>query len=102
MIGLFVGLTTQLQIKMTSSLSHNISGVMKNCIQTFMGAAIYRTPMTFKGVCGVLLVVGGSCSYALERIRINSTLEKTESERTKLITKDVERSELLEASVVDE
>ena len=98
MIGLLVGFTTQLQIKMTSSLSHNISGVMKNCIQTFMGAAI----MTFKGVCGVLLVVGGSCSYALERIRINSNNEKTENERIKLISKDVEKDELLEASVVDE
>ena len=93
MIGLLVGFTTQLQIKMTSSLSHNISGVMKNCIQTFMA---------FKGVCGVLLVVGGSCSYALERIRINSNNEKTENERIKLISKDVEKDELLEASVVDE
>lgn len=36
-VGLFVGITTQLQIKYTSSLSHNISGVAKNCIQTFMG-----------------------------------------------------------------
>ena len=97
-----MGVTTQLQIKVTSSLSHNISGVMKNCIQTFMGAAVYRTPMTFKGVCGVLLVVGGSCSYALERIRINANNEKTESERAQLIKKDVEKSELLEASVVDE
>ena len=75
---------------------------MKNCIQTFMGAAIYRTPMTFKGVFGVFLVVGGSCSYALERIRINSNNEKTENERIKLISKDVEKDELLEASVVDE
>ena len=32
-IGLFVGITTYLQIQYTSSLSHNISGVMKNCIQ---------------------------------------------------------------------
>ena len=71
-VGLFVGITTQLQIKYTSSLSHNISGVAKNCIQTFMGAAIYRTPLTFTGVCGVLLVVGGSFTYTLERIRINS------------------------------
>lgn len=32
-VGLIVGLTTYLQIQYTSSLSHNISGVMKNCIQ---------------------------------------------------------------------
>ena len=33
LVGLFVGITTYLQIQYTSSLSHNISGVMKNCIQ---------------------------------------------------------------------
>lgn len=89
-VGLFVGVATQLQIKYTSSLSHNISGVMKNCIQTFMGAAIYRTPLTIKGICGVLLVVGGSFTYALERMHINS-LAKSQEENTKLLSKDIEK-----------
>ena len=64
-VGLFVGIATQMQIKYTSSLSHNISGVMKNCIQSFIGAAIYQTPLTLKGICGVLLVVGGSLPMRL-------------------------------------
>ena len=68
-IGLFVGITTYLQIQYTSSLSHNISGVMKNCIQSFMGAYLYHTTITGKGFLGILLVVGGSFSYALERIQ---------------------------------
>ena len=63
-----VGLATQYQIKYTSSLSHNISGVVKNSIQSFMGAAIYHTSMTPRGICGILLSVGGSISYAVERI----------------------------------
>jgi singapore isolate B (sub-type 7) whole genome shotgun sequence assembly, scaffold_19 len=100
-VGLFVGITTQLQIKYTSSLSHNISGVAKNCIQTFMGAAIYRTPLTFTGVCGVLLVVGGSFTYTLERIRINSQKEKNpDQESIQLISK--EKNQLAEVAVVDE
>ena len=90
-VGLLVGFTTYLQIQYTSSLSHNISGVMKNCIQvyiflkkqlihdqSFIGAKIYHTPITTKGILGIILVVYGSLSYALERIakirRIKSNL----------------------------
>lgn len=103
LIGLLVGLTTQLQIKYTSTLSHNISGVMKNCIQTFMGAAFYRTPLTLKGICGVILVVGGSLMYALERIRINKADEQLHKEqKTKLLNKDIENESQIEASVIDE
>ena len=95
-IGLFVGLTTQLQVKYTSTLSHNISGVFKNCIQTFFGAAYYKTPLTGKGVCGVMLVVAGSFAYAMERIRINAKEKEMNKEQTmNLINKE-------EPSVIDE
>lgn len=103
LIGLFVGLTTQLQIKYTSTLSHNISGVMKNCIQTFMGAAYYKTPLTFKGMCGLLLVVGGSFSYAWERIRMNSADEQLHKEQTtKLLPRDIEVESQTEPTIIDE
>ena len=103
LIGLLVGLTTQLQIKYTSTLSHNISGVMKNCIQTFMGAAYYHTPMTIKGILGVMLVVGGSIAYAMERIRINKLNETAQKEQTvKLLSKNYDMESQTEASVIDE
>lgn len=103
LIGLLVGLTTQLQIKYTSTLSHNISGVMKNCIQTFMGAAYYHTPMTMKGILGVMLVVGGSIAYAMERIRINKLNETAQKEQTvKLLSKNYDMESQTEASVIDE
>lgn len=34
-----------------------------------MGAYFYHTTITTKGFLGILLVVGGSFSYALERIQ---------------------------------
>ena len=87
LVGLLVGITTQMQIKATSSLTHNISGVVKNCIQTFMGAAIYHTQLTFKGICGVILVVSGSCCYALEQIRISSAKgEEQDVEKVQLVS----------------
>ena len=87
LVGLLVGITTQMQIKATSSLTHNISGVAKNCIQSFMGAAIYHTRLTLKGICGSILVVGGSCSYALEQIRINNAKsEEQDVEKVQLVT----------------
>ena len=87
LVGLLVGITTQMQIKTTSSLTHNISGVVKNCIQSFIGAAIYHTKLTFKGVFGILLVVSGSCSYALEQIRINNMKgEEQDMEKIQLVS----------------
>ena len=102
LIGLFVGLTTQLQIKYTSTLSHNISGVVKNCIQTFMGALFFKTQITLKGVCGVLLVVGGSFSYAYERIQINQSIDLKHKEQTTKLLNVKNDVELQEASVIDD
>lgn len=88
MVGLFVGIATQMQIKATSSLTHNISGVMKNCLQTFMGSAVYRTKITMKGFCGLFLVVCGSGAYAIERINTNECKEEG---------KDIEKIQLVDS-----
>ncbi|CBK25251.2 uncharacterized protein [Blastocystis hominis] len=91
-IGLMVGITTYLQIQYTSSLSHNISGVMKNCIQTFMGAYFYHTTITLKGFFGILLVVGGSLSYTLERLDVNR--KQRQEEATKALLGESSSQEL--------
>ena len=102
LIGSLVGITTQMQIKATSSLTHNISGVVKNCIQTFMGAAIYHTQLTFKGICGVILVVSGSCCYALEQIRINNAKgEEQDVEKVQLVINRTIRDEEEEKIMVN-
>lgn len=98
-IGLFVGVTTYLQIQYTSSLSHNISGVMKNCIQTFMGAYVYHTTITMKGLLGIVLVVGGSLSYALERIDVNK--KKLQEEANKALLKHSPADSLNESATLE-
>lgn len=67
LIGLTVGFTTFLQIEYTSPLSHNISGVMKNCIQTWIAAYWYDIYISMPGYIGIIMVVAGSFTYALER-----------------------------------
>ena len=50
-----------------------------------MGAYYYHTTITKKGLLGILLVVGGSFSYAMERIGIN----RQEEERNKIVAKEL-------------
>lgn len=98
-----MGITTYLQIQYTSSLSHNISGVMKNCIQvemhygtsgqTFMGAYFYHTTITLKGFLGILLVVAGSLSYTLERLETNRKQRKEEATKALLEESSVDGTE---------
>lgn len=47
-----------------------------------MGAYYYKTTITRKGLIGIILVVLGSVSYAMERIRIN----KKEREADKIVS----------------
>lgn len=93
LVGLFVGLATQLQIKYTSALSHNISGVMKNCIQSFIGALFYKNHLTMKSIWGILLVVSGSFSYALERLQVNTTVKQNEEPTSSLLNSEIQESE---------
>ena len=48
-----------------------------------MGAYFYGTTITKKGLLGIILVVIGSISYAMERIRINKQERETDKAATK-------------------
>ena len=50
-----------------------------------MGAYFYHTTITKKGLLGIFLVVGGSFSYAMERIAIN----RQEEEKDKIVVKEL-------------
>ena len=50
-----------------------------------MGAYFYHTTITKKGLLGIILVVGGSFSYAIERIAIN----RQEEEKDKIVVKEL-------------
>lgn len=57
-----------------------------------MGAYFYHTQITFKGLCGIALVVAGSLSYALERINANNKEDdEDEIANKRLLENDVEK-----------
>lgn len=49
-----------------------------------MGAYVYHTTITLKGFLGILLVVGGSLSYTLERLDVNRKQRKEEASKALL------------------
>lgn len=56
-----------------------------------MGAYFYHTRITTKGLVGIILVVAGSLSYALERISTNKQQEEDDAvAKEKLLEKDIE------------
>lgn len=65
--GFLIGIVTIMQIKVTSPLTHNISGTAKACVQTLIALAYYQNPTTVANMSGVALVLGGSFGYAVVR-----------------------------------
>lgn len=67
--GFAIGIVTILQIKVTSPLTHNISGTAKAAVQTVLALMIWRNPTTWLNLGGTALVLLGSLMYAVERTR---------------------------------
>lgn len=57
-----------------------------------MGAYFYHTTITLKGLFGILLVVGGSLSYTLERLDVNR--KQRQEEATKALLGESSSQEL--------
>jgi len=64
-MGFFMGYVVGLQIKVTSPLTHNISGVAKACFQTLIATLWYSTPKPFLWWVSTLAVLGGTSSYSV-------------------------------------
>eukprot|EP00164_Ancoracysta_twista_P006922 GFYU01009748.1.p1 GENE.GFYU01009748.1~~GFYU01009748.1.p1 ORF type:complete len:332 (-),score=134.92 GFYU01009748.1:209-1204(-) len=65
--GFMIGIVTVMQIKVTSPLTHNISGTAKACVQTILAFMIYGNPVTSQGAFGIFLVIFGSGVYTYVR-----------------------------------
>ncbi|XP_072026589.1 GDP-fucose transporter 1-like isoform X2 [Amphiura filiformis] len=61
--GFMIGFITGLQIKVTSPLTHNISGTAKACAQTIMAVMYFREYKTSLWWLSNALVLGGSGGY---------------------------------------
>ena len=59
-----------------------------------MGALFYKTPITVKGIIGMMLVVSGSFSYAWERIN-NKRGDSEKCERDPIVKKENGEKEVL-------
>jgi GDP-fucose transporter C1 len=65
--GFLIGIVTIMQIKLTSPLTHNISGTAKSCVQTVLALMIWRNETNFWNMLGVFLVLFGSAAYSYIR-----------------------------------
>lgn len=65
--GLLINIATYLQIRLTSALTHNISGTAKAAAQTVLGIIIYQNPVTAMGLLGVICVILGAFAYTYVR-----------------------------------
>ncbi|KAI1294580.1 GDP-fucose transporter 1 [Halotydeus destructor] len=61
--GFAIGYVTGLQIKVTSPLTHNISGTAKACVQTVMAVVHYGEIKSSLWWFSNLLVIFGSAAY---------------------------------------
>lgn len=61
--GIAIGYVTGLQIKVTSPLTHNISGTAKACAQTVIAVWHFATPKSALWWGCNMMVLGGSAAY---------------------------------------
>ncbi|XP_055684722.1 GDP-fucose transporter 1 [Lutzomyia longipalpis] len=62
--GFAIGYVTALQIKVTSPLTHNISGTAKACVQTVIATEIYSESKSFSWWLSNIVVLKASALYA--------------------------------------
>lgn len=72
--GIAIGYMTGLQIKVTSPLTHNISGTAKACVQTIISVTYFGEIKTALWWLSNVLVLGGSLAYTYVR---HSEMKKT-------------------------
>lgn len=80
--GFAIGFVTALQIKVTSPLTHNISGTAKSCAQTVLATYWFNENKTFLWWISNFVVLGGSAAYA--RIRLLDLKKEYRIEREQL------------------
>ena len=91
--GIAIGYVTSLQIKVTSPLTHNVSGTAKACAQTILACVVFsETKSWWWWMCN-FMVLGGSSAYTYVRMFEMKNREEKESETLPLVTTEGEESE---------
>jgi len=89
-MGFFMGYVVGLQIKVTSPLTHNISGVAKACLQTLIATLYHQTPKPFLWWLSTAAVLVGTTAYSVIRSISMSKTHNSQSLRTDVENKDRE------------
>ena len=63
--GIAIGYVTTLQIKVTSPLTHNVSGTAKACTQTILACMVYSESKSFWWWISNIMVLVGSSGFAV-------------------------------------
>ena len=76
--GVAIGYMTALQIKVTSPLTHNVSGTAKACAQTILACEYYSESKSLWWWASNAMVLGGSSTYTYVRMmEMKATSEKS-------------------------
>eukprot|EP00050_Salpingoeca_kvevrii_P007850 m.299031 g.299031 ORF g.299031 m.299031 type:complete len:330 (-) comp14021_c0_seq1:127-1116(-) len=67
LFGVMIGLVSMMQIRVTSPLTHNISGTSKACAQTILALQLTGEVKSFWWWMSNLMVLGGSMGYTMVR-----------------------------------
>ena len=88
LISFLVGFLTSLQIKLTSPLTHNISGQTKSYIQTLLGVLIYNEIKTLLWWISNFMVLFGAAMYSY--VRNNEMVDKFNRKQINEDIKEIE------------
>lgn len=88
--GFAIGYVTGMQIKVTSPLTHNISGTGKACAQTVLASLVYKDVKPLLWWLSNIVVLGGTMAYTLvKRCELKLQHERKEMEDASQELKDV-------------
>lgn len=89
-MGFFMGYVVGLQIKVTTPLTHNISGVAKACLQTTIAVIYYHQQKPFLWWISTLMVLGGTSAYSIVKsmeMKQQQQVESRGEDKTPLLPK---------------
>ncbi|EDV29725.1 uncharacterized protein TRIADDRAFT_20354 [Trichoplax adhaerens] len=86
LFGVAIGFISGLQIKITSPLTHNISGTAKACVQTVIAVSVTGDIKTTLWWFSNMLVLGGSAAYTYVK-HSEMKLEMTDADSARRIVK---------------
>lgn len=75
--GIAIGYVTSLQIKVTTPLTHNVSGTAKACAQTVLACVVYSEVKSGLWWISNAMVLGGSAAYSyvkMNEMKVQKTL----------------------------